>query len=67
MLIGKTVSLDPETRVVVPEGRHGLYAIDVLDPDLVCRIVCPNCIKKSVALKYIVMKLQLDTSSFNTD
>lgn len=32
---GKTVSLDPNTTIVVPEDRHGLYAIDVLDPDLV--------------------------------
>ncbi|GAB2234399.1 hypothetical protein Droror1_Dr00003651 [Drosera rotundifolia] len=32
---GKTVSLDPRTNVVVPEDRHGLFAIDVLDPDLI--------------------------------
>ncbi|GAB2230455.1 hypothetical protein Droror1_Dr00014720 [Drosera rotundifolia] len=33
--VGKTVSLDPRTNVVVPEDRHGLFAIDVLDPDLI--------------------------------
>ena len=32
---GKTESLDPNTVIEVPEDRHGLYAIDVLDPDLV--------------------------------
>ncbi|KAF2286833.1 hypothetical protein GH714_031307 [Hevea brasiliensis] len=32
---GKTVSLDPKTSILVPEDRYGLYAIDVLDPDLV--------------------------------
>ncbi|KAI6706248.1 hypothetical protein NL676_009210 [Syzygium grande] len=32
---GKTVSLDPTTNIVVPEDRYGLYAIDVLDPDMV--------------------------------
>ncbi|KAL8167677.1 hypothetical protein V2J09_009176 [Rumex salicifolius] len=32
---GKTVSLDPNTNVVVPEDRYGLYAIDVLDPDMI--------------------------------
>lgn len=34
---GKTVSLDPNTRIVVPEDRFGLLAIDALDPDMVCR------------------------------
>lgn len=34
---GKTVSLDPTTRIVVPEDRFGLLAIDALDPDMVCR------------------------------
>lgn len=29
------MSLDPKTSIVVPEDRYGLYAIDVLDPDLV--------------------------------
>ncbi|XP_058198528.1 lecithin-cholesterol acyltransferase-like 4 [Rhododendron vialii] len=33
--IGKTVSLDPKSNISVPEGRDGLYAIDILDPDLV--------------------------------
>lgn len=33
--VGKTVSLDSNTNIVVPEDRYGLYAIDVLDPDLV--------------------------------
>ncbi|KMT03695.1 hypothetical protein BVRB_8g188460 [Beta vulgaris subsp. vulgaris] len=32
---GKTVSLDSNTNIVVPEDRYGLYAIDVLDPDLI--------------------------------
>ncbi|XP_078166943.1 alpha/beta-Hydrolases superfamily protein isoform X1 [Carex rostrata] len=31
---GKSVSLDEKTRIVVPEDRYGLYAIDVLDPDM---------------------------------
>nr|XP_011460469.1 PREDICTED: lecithin-cholesterol acyltransferase-like 4 isoform X1 [Fragaria vesca subsp. vesca] len=32
---GKTESLDPKTKIVVPEDRYGLHAIDALDPDLV--------------------------------
>ncbi|GMH26035.1 hypothetical protein Nepgr_027878 [Nepenthes gracilis] len=32
---GKTVSLDPKTNVVIPDDRYGLYAIDVLDPDMI--------------------------------
>lgn len=32
------MSLDPKSSVVVPEDRFGLYAIDVLDPDMVCYI-----------------------------
>ncbi|KAK8968842.1 Lecithin-cholesterol acyltransferase-like 4 [Platanthera guangdongensis] len=32
---GKTVSLDEKIEIVVPEDRHGLHSIDVLDPDLV--------------------------------
>lgn len=32
---GKTVSLDEKTRIFVPEDRYGLYAIDVLDPDMI--------------------------------
>lgn len=37
---GKTVSLDPNTTIVVPEDRHGLFAIDVLDPDLILGREC---------------------------
>ncbi|XP_042390806.1 lecithin-cholesterol acyltransferase-like 4 isoform X1 [Zingiber officinale] len=32
---GKTVSLDDKTRIIVPEDRYGLYAIDCLDPDMI--------------------------------
>ncbi|XP_061354729.1 lecithin-cholesterol acyltransferase-like 4 [Gastrolobium bilobum] len=32
---GKTVSMDENTRIMVPDDRHGLYAIDNLDPDMV--------------------------------
>ncbi|KAF5186021.1 Lecithin-cholesterol acyltransferase-like, partial [Thalictrum thalictroides] len=32
---GRTVSLDPKTRIVVPEDRYGLYAIDCLDPSMI--------------------------------
>ncbi|XP_072969903.1 lecithin-cholesterol acyltransferase-like 4 [Typha angustifolia] len=32
---GKTVSLDKKTKIVVPEDRYGLYAIDLLDPDMI--------------------------------
>lgn len=32
---GKTVSLDQKTNIAVPEDRYGLYAIDVLDPDMI--------------------------------
>nr|XP_010927089.1 lecithin-cholesterol acyltransferase-like 4 [Elaeis guineensis] len=32
---GKTVSLDEKTKIIVPEDRYGLYAIDVLDPDMI--------------------------------
>ncbi|XP_057971251.1 lecithin-cholesterol acyltransferase-like 4 [Malania oleifera] len=37
---GQTVSLDPKTNIIVPEDRHGLYAIDVLDPDMVIGCEC---------------------------
>lgn len=29
------MSLDQKTNIVVPQDRDGLYAIDVLDPDMV--------------------------------
>lgn len=33
--------MDPKARIVVPEGRYGLQAIDALDPDMVCYyVVC---------------------------
>ncbi|RZC43746.1 hypothetical protein C5167_036698 [Papaver somniferum] len=32
---GETLSLDRNSKIVVPEDRYGLYAIDCLDPDLV--------------------------------
>ncbi|KAI3965802.1 hypothetical protein MKX01_010759 [Papaver californicum] len=32
---GETLSLDRNSRIVVPEDRYGLYAIDCLDPDLI--------------------------------
>ncbi|KAK1384191.1 hypothetical protein POM88_021926 [Heracleum sosnowskyi] len=31
---GKTVSLDQKTNIVIPRDRDGLYAIDVLDPNM---------------------------------
>lgn len=37
---GKTMSLDPKTKVMVPEDRYGLYAIDVLDPDMILGTEC---------------------------
>ncbi|XP_021751330.1 lecithin-cholesterol acyltransferase-like 4 [Chenopodium quinoa] len=37
---GKTLSLDPNTTIRVPEDRDGLYAIDVLDPDLILGREC---------------------------
>lgn len=32
------MSMDPKTSIIVPEDRDGLYAIDVLDPDMVCDV-----------------------------
>ncbi|KAJ1433735.1 Lecithin:cholesterol/phospholipid:diacylglycerol acyltransferase [Sesbania bispinosa] len=32
---GKTVTMDANSTIKIPEDRHGLYAIDILDPDLV--------------------------------
>ncbi|KAE8815102.1 Lecithine-cholesterol acyltransferase-like 4 [Hordeum vulgare] len=32
---GKTVCVDEKIRIIVPEERYGLYAIDILDPDLI--------------------------------
>ncbi|KAE8655601.1 Lecithin-cholesterol acyltransferase-like 4 [Hibiscus syriacus] len=37
---GKTVSLDPNTTIKVPDGRYGLQAIDVLDPDMIIDREC---------------------------
>ncbi|KAF8393906.1 hypothetical protein HHK36_020106 [Tetracentron sinense] len=33
---GYTESLDDNTEIVVPEDDYGLYAIDILDPSLIC-------------------------------
>uniref|UniRef100_A0A7N0UER7 Uncharacterized protein n=1 Tax=Kalanchoe fedtschenkoi TaxID=63787 RepID=A0A7N0UER7_KALFE len=32
---GRTVNMDPNTHITVPQDRFGLHAIDVLDPDLI--------------------------------
>ncbi|KAE8793124.1 Lecithine-cholesterol acyltransferase-like 4 [Hordeum vulgare] len=32
---GKIVCVDEKIRIIVPEDRYGLYAIDTLDPDLI--------------------------------
>ncbi|KAJ3698532.1 hypothetical protein LUZ61_002237 [Rhynchospora tenuis] len=32
---GETISVDEKVKIEVPEDRHGLYAIDVLDPDMI--------------------------------
>ena len=32
---GETISIDRDSKIEVPEDRFGLYAIDVLDPDMV--------------------------------
>ncbi|KAH7661718.1 Lecithin:cholesterol/phospholipid:diacylglycerol acyltransferase protein [Dioscorea alata] len=37
---GQTVSLDTKTKIVVPEDRYGLYAIDTLDPDMIIGCEC---------------------------
>lgn len=37
---GYTESLDDDIEIVVPEGDHGLYAIDILDPSLVRMCFC---------------------------
>ncbi|CAL1361024.1 unnamed protein product [Linum trigynum] len=37
---GETVSLNQKVNIVVPEDRYGLYAIDVLDPDLIIGREC---------------------------
>lgn len=33
------MSINPNSRIEVPEDRFGLYAIDVLDPDLVIFVI----------------------------
>lgn len=33
---GYTESLDDSTEIVVPQDDYGLYAIDILDPSVVC-------------------------------
>ena len=45
VVTGKSVSLDQKTNIVVPEDRDGLYAIDVLDPDMVRFVsyLCCSC------------------------
>lgn len=32
---GKTECLDSDTHIEIPQDRYGLYAIDMLDPDMV--------------------------------
>jgi len=34
-LAGKTMSLDKNITIEVPEDRFGLYSCDILDPDVV--------------------------------
>jgi phospholipase A1 len=53
--IGKSVSLDEKTRIVVPEDRYGLYAIDVLDPDMVIHFV-PSSFFFNFSIKVLVMR-----------
>ncbi|KAL3699381.1 hypothetical protein R1sor_017403 [Riccia sorocarpa] len=35
---GKTESLDPSITIEVPDDRFGLYACDILDPDIILRL-----------------------------
>ncbi|KAK6154804.1 hypothetical protein DH2020_009052 [Rehmannia glutinosa] len=37
---GRTVTLDADTHIEVPQDRYGLYAIDMLDPDMVIGSDC---------------------------
>ncbi|XP_051126173.1 lecithin-cholesterol acyltransferase-like 4 [Andrographis paniculata] len=37
---GKTVTIDADTHIEVPQDRYGLYAIDSLDPDMVIGCDC---------------------------
>lgn len=32
---GKTECIDSDTHIEIPQDRYGLYAIDMLDPDMV--------------------------------
>lgn len=45
------MSLDPKTNILVPEDRDGLYAIDVLDPDMVCCLLILYAFILSIYLK----------------
>ncbi|KAL6498276.1 Lecithin-cholesterol acyltransferase-like 4 [Orobanche gracilis] len=37
---GRTVTLDADTHIEIPQDRYGLYAIDMLDPDMVIGSDC---------------------------
>ncbi|XP_047971885.1 lecithin-cholesterol acyltransferase-like 4 [Salvia hispanica] len=37
---GKTECLDPDTHIEIPQDRYGLYAIDMLDPDMIIGSEC---------------------------
>ncbi|KAK4399523.1 Lecithin-cholesterol acyltransferase-like 4 [Sesamum angolense] len=37
---GRSVTLDTDTHIEVPQDRYGLYAIDMLDPDMVIGSDC---------------------------
>ncbi|XP_057797019.1 lecithin-cholesterol acyltransferase-like 4 [Salvia miltiorrhiza] len=37
---GKTECLDPGTHIEIPQDRYGLYAIDMLDPDMIIGSEC---------------------------
>ncbi|KVH92020.1 Lecithin:cholesterol/phospholipid:diacylglycerol acyltransferase [Cynara cardunculus var. scolymus] len=57
---GKTMSLDPNTSIVVPEDRDGLYAIDCLDPDMV-RFLMLILESASLCIHYILVFVEFDT------
>lgn len=53
------MSLDPKSSIMVPEDRFGLYAIDVLDPDMVRFHITYLTTKKALQLNSLLLLLFL--------
>lgn len=62
--LGYTETLDDNIEVIVPNDDYGLYAIDILDPSLVCSIILPVDFQDSIQLNWYAPYLTCLMRSF---